>query len=354
MAARLARAGRPYVLLEASGRIANSWERHYDRLHLHTIKRYSALPHFPFPAHYPTYVSKTDLLAYYRAYAAHFDIRPVYHQLVTGLRPTATGWAAATRSGRTYTAARVVVCTGFNRTPHRPAWPGEAAFTGTIRHSRHYKNPTPFLQTRTLVVGMGNTGAEVALDLSEAGVDTLLSVRGPVNIVPRDFRGRPVQRTARLLRHLPRRLGDWIGRRVQRSAIGELSAYGIRTPASSPARQLREHGKTPVIDLGTVAAIRAGRIRVVPGIARFLPGGVRLTGGASRSVDHVILATGYRTGLAALLRVAPPGLLDERGIPRGAITPYGLYFVGFDAFASGLLDSIHRDSATVVAHILRT
>ena len=352
VAGRLTRAGRSYRLLEAAGRIADSWERHYDRLHLHTIKEYSALPHLPFPAHYPTYVSKTDLLAYYHTYARNFDIRPLYHTVVTRAARSDAGWIVRTDGERVLRAKQLVVCSGYNRRPHRPTWPGQDAFTGTISHSRSYQNPRPFIEHPTLVIGMGNTGAEVALDLSDAGVPTYLSVRGPVNIVPRDFRGRPVQRTAKLLRRLPQRLGDWIGNRVQAAAIGDLSAYGIATPRESPARQLRERGKTPVIDLGTVAAIRAGRIKVVGDVQSFSPHGVRLADGTGLPVDKVILATGYRTGLAGWLEPGP-GVLDARGVPTAAIHSHGLYFVGFDVFASGLLDSIYRDSERVVAHILR-
>ena len=297
-------------------------------------------------------MSKQDLLAYYTAYAAHFDIRPIFRSRVTELVPTGEQCRATTADGRQYRARQVVVCSGFNAVPHRPKWSGEAVFGGTVTHSRRYRNPQPYRDKRVLVIGMGNTGAELALDLSEAGIETYLSVRGPVNIVPRDFRGRPVQQTAKLIRRLPDRLGDWIGRQVQRRAIGDLRAFGIKTPAISPARQLREQAKTPVIDLGTVAAIRAGRIRVVPGVGCFTATGVRLTNGADLAVDHVILATGYRTGLAGWL-TAPTGVLDARGIPTTAIAGFGLYFVGFDAYASGLLDSIHRDSERVVRAILR-
>ena len=353
MAGRLTRAGRPYTLLEASDRIADSWARHYDRLHLHTIKQYSALPHRPFPADYPTYVSKHDLLRYYQDYAAHFGIEPVYNSEVVSAKRRANRWVVDTDGGITHEADRLIVCTGFNRVPHRPSWQGEADFNGTIAHSRTYKNPEPYIGQPTLVIGMGNTGAEVALDLSEAGVPTYLSVRGPINIVPRDFRGRPVQRTAKLIRRLPNRLGDWIGNRVQAAAIGDLRTFGIETPAESPARQLRERAKTPVIDLGTVAAIRAGRIEVVPNVSRFLPEGVALIDGQKLQVQRVILATGYRTGLKDWL-TAPDGVLNERAIPNAAVTPHQLYFVGFDAYASGLLDSIYRDSERVLRAILST
>ena len=352
VAGRLRRAGLDFEWIEASEQLAHRWEQHYDRLHLHTIKEYSALPFLPFPAAYPTYVSKQQLLDYYRSYADTVSGWPRFGTRATELRATDTGWQVRTPDS-TYLAGRVIVCTGFNCRPYVPTWPGQADFGGEIRHSRDYRRPAPYRGKPTLVVGMGNTGAEIALDLSESDIPTYLSVRSPVNIVPRDFRGRPVQKTAKLIRRLPRWLGDWIGNRVQAMAIGDLSDHGLRTPTVSPARQLREQAKTPVIDLGTVAAIRAGRIRVVPGIDHFTPSGVHLTNGERLDLQCVILATGYRTGLPDWI-IAPSEIFNEKGIPTSAIPAAapGLYFVGFDAYASGLLDSIYQDSERVVRHLI--
>ena len=111
---------------------------------------------------------------------------------------------------------------------------------------------------------MGNTGAEIALDLSEAGVDSTISVRGPINIVPRDVLGRPTQLTARMLARLPIGLADWLGSLLRRMTVGDLTAYGIATPEIAPLAQLRVKGKTPVIDVGTVSRIRKGLSRGPP------------------------------------------------------------------------------------------
>jgi len=121
----------------------------------------------------------------------------------------------------------------------------------------------------------------------------------------------------------------------------------------SPLAQLRDEGRTPVIDVGTVAQIRAGRIAVYPGIDQLEPGGVRFVDGRQAAFDTVLLATGYAAGLQALF----PTLhlpLDERGLPGAAIGTgdlSGLYFVGFDLRQpGGLLRTIAQQAQAVAQH----
>jgi cation diffusion facilitator CzcD-associated flavoprotein CzcO len=195
---------------------------------------------------------------------------------------------------------------------------------------------------------MGNTGAEIALDLSEAGVTTLLSVRGPVNIVPRDFLGRPTQKTAFALARLPIPIGDWIGKQVQGLAFGDLRPYGLKPSALPPARQLRETGKTPVIDVGTVDAIKAGKIKVVPELKAFTPVGGLFEDGNEYSFTTVVLATGYRARLEDFLPHSE-GQFNADHLPATCIgedTWEGLYFLGFDNYQpAGILGVVFRDSA---------
>ncbi|MEZ4687557.1 MAG: hypothetical protein R3B47_16285 [Bacteroidia bacterium] len=129
----------------------------------------------------------------------------------------------------------------------RPHWEGEELFQGDIIHSRVYKNPKPFIGKNVLVVGMGNTGAEIALDLAEAGIPTRISVRSPVNIVPRDLLGRPVQTSAKMLAR-PSRLGDVIGAQIRRVFLATCGSTHSLSDVP-PMVQVRTTGKTPVIDL---------------------------------------------------------------------------------------------------------
>lgn len=348
VAGRLRHLGRSFEIVEQHDQIASSWRRHYDRLHLHTARKFSALPHMPFPDDYPQYIPKEMLLTYFDRYAEHFQIKPHFgHEVLSAVRE-GDHWHTTTSKGEFFS-ENMVVCTGFNRAPNLPVYPGQEHFQGNIIHSSAYKNAAPYRGKSVMVVGMGNSGAEIALDLSENGVKTYLSVRGPVNIIPRDFLGRPIQQTAMLLGKLPRWLGDRLGLIAPLVAIGDLSKYGIRRLNMPPAQQLRRYGRTPVIDIGTVRQIRKGKIKVLPGIEHFTEFCAITQTGDSIELDAVILATGYRAALEDFLQL-PPGLLNERGHPTAVHPqePKGLYFVGFNGYSSGLLWSIYWDSERVV------
>jgi cation diffusion facilitator CzcD-associated flavoprotein CzcO len=355
VSAHLRQRGIPFVVLEESGQVGSAWHHHYDRLHLHTVKELSHLPFLPFPTHYPRYVSRKDFAEYLEGYARHFHIQPQFGKEVSEVRRSGDGgWAVRTTQGETIESSIVVVATGVNRVPERPVLVGEEYFSGSILHSREYRNGKAFVGKNVLVVGMGNTGAEIALDLYEQGAHPWISVRGAVNIVPRDFLGRPTQLTALKVAKLPIWLGDRIGKLLRRMAVGDLSRFGIRYPSVSPAAQLRQTGQTPVIDLGTVEKIKSGGIQVVPAIQSLSREGVSFMDGRQLPFEAIVLATGYRPGLPEFLG-ACPGLLDVYGLPKACIgiQEYsGLYFVGFDNYtAGGILGVIHRDSERVVNHI---
>ncbi len=350
VASRFRQANIDFEIIEQASTVAPTWHQHYDRLHLHTVKEYSALPHFPFDDSFPQYIPREDLAAYYVDCAKKMQLETHFNTSVTSVKKIGANWSIQTNKDISFETKNVIIATGFNRVPHRPTFKNEAEFEGTIVHSRDYKNPTPFLGKQVLIIGMGNTGAEIALDMVEQGVQPYLSVRSPINVVPRDFLGRPIQKTARLLRKLPYWLGDRIGLISQYFAIGDLSSYGIEKPDLPPATQLREHGKTPVIDLGTVKEIKAGTIKVVSDIQEFAKDGVVLKNGTSLKVEVIILATGYRAKLEDFL-INVSNLLNEKGLPSSPIASginKGLYFVGFDAYANGILNSIFDDSETVV------
>lgn len=349
VAGRLRKLGQDFIILEKSDKVASSWHGHYDRLRLHTVKELSHLPHQPFPEEYPTYVSRLDLIKYYNEYAQSFNIEPLFDHSVESVKRMDTNWKVHCANGASFEARHVVITTGVNHIPKKPHWEGEEAFQGEITHSKSYKNPQPFIGKKALVIGMGNTGAEIALDLAEQGIKPWISVRSPINIVPRDLFGKPVQTSGKLLEKLPFGWGDWLGSKVRRLVFGDLSKYGIPLSDVPPAVQVRETGKTPVIDLGTVEQIKAGNIKVVGDIESFLPDGVLLMSGEKLEVDAVILATGYRAGLAGFIENVESEL-DKNRLPKQPVSSLsGLYFIGYDDYSlGGLLGVIHRDSETVV------
>ena len=175
MAGRLREAGKDFLILEAQDSIVPAWHGHYDRLHLHTVKQWSHLPHMPFPDDYPLYVSRQQLIDYYDSYRTHYNIQPIFNQTIQNIRKDGESWHLTSQDSR-YFADHIILATGVNRTPHIPDFPGQEDFSGEVIHSRNYKNPKAFLGKKVLIVGMGNTGAELALDLSNYDIDTHISL----------------------------------------------------------------------------------------------------------------------------------------------------------------------------------
>lgn len=355
MAGRLRHQQIPFDIFEAQNRVAWSWSQHYDRLHLHTINEKSALPHLAFPEDFPTFVSRQQLLDYCEDYARHFDIKPVFNQTIESIHKTNEGlWEVKTRD-KTYYYKFVVVATGVNRVPFEPRWESIEDFNGTIIHSREYKNPAPFKGKKVLVVGMGNTGAEIAFDLANANVQVYLSVRGPVNIVPLELLGRPTQETALKLAKLPAWIGDKISILAQRLSIGKLDQYGIKTPKMAPSAQLRLTGKTPVIDLGAARLIRNGKIKVLPDIDHFDLQTIIFKNGREIEIDDVILCTGYLSKLEEFIPGIAPMLdrYDNPSSPVGTGAFQNMFFLGFDNFKpGGILGAIHKDSKVILEELV--
>ncbi|MDP5172235.1 MAG: NAD(P)/FAD-dependent oxidoreductase [Bacteroidia bacterium] len=352
MAGRLRKANLPFEIIEQSGELATSWKHHYDRVHLHTVKQFSHLPFLPFPKEYPRYVPRKLFVAYLEDYARHFDIKPTLNQQAQHIGREGHSWRVATKEGEIWKADRVILCTGVNHKPFIPPLAGSEGFRGSIIHSKFYQNPAPYQGKKVLVVGMGNTGAEVALDLCEQGVEVALSVRGPVNIIMRDTLGRPVQLTSMLLSKLPTPLGDAIGRFLGKLTVGDLSPYGLHRPDMAPSRQLRTLGKTPVIDVGTISRIKKGEIMVFSGIEKISENEVVFTDGKTAHFDAIILATGYAPQLTGLVEGIGPAL-NAQATPKSLWVEEvpNLYFLGFDVYSSGILHGINKDSGLIADHI---
>ncbi len=354
VAGRMSRHNLPFEILEQADQVGVRWRNHYDRLLLHTVKEYSHLPFKPFPKDYPRYVPRQMFVDYLESYANEFKIHPQFNQAVKSIKKRGEKWLVETEN-QSLQANNVVIATGINRIPNIPKWPGQELFKGEIIHSISYKNAEPFLAKKVLVVGLGNTGAELALDLSEHDIETFLSVRSPVNIVPRDVMGRPVQVTGKMLAKLPFNIGDWIGSKVGKLVIGDLGKYGVPISKISPSAQLREHGQTPVIDLGTSKQIKSGKIQVVGDLSSFYEKGVLLKSGNQIEIDQVILATGYKAKVQDFIPNITK-ILDKKEVPIPQIGKgdyKGLYFSGYDYNKlGGILGTIIEDSRTITEHIL--
>jgi indole-3-pyruvate monooxygenase len=330
------------VVVEREQAVATSWRRHYSRLHLHTPRMVSQLPGVPMPDHYPQYPSRQQVVDYCQGYASmmQFDIR--FNCAVESMQRDAEHdrWTVSTTL-RTFSARCVIVCTGENAEPKRPEFDGlDARFEGRVLHSHDYDNGEAFRGSDVLVVGFGNSAGEIAIDLREHGAKSVtMTARSPVNIMPR----RLVAFTApmhRLYRALPLSWVDRITMATLAREVGPVDpALNVQCPRPGPhgpIYQLVHDHKPPVIDIGQLALIRAGTIKVHKAIERFDASSVRFTDGQESAVDVVVLATGFAASMGTFLpRTVLDDVADERGLiktgfsGRAIASQPGLYFVGY-------------------------
>jgi len=347
-AAMMGALGLNTTVLEKADTVGPVWRRHYDRLHLHTDRGNSGLPGMGMPRAYPRYPSRGQVVEYLESYAARFRIQPVFNTTVLKITRHGSQWTVDTNKAAV-SAPVVVVATGWADFPYRPLWPGSDTFRGNLIHSSEYRNTSPYIGKRVLVVGFGNSGGEIALDLANAGIDTTLAVRGPVQILPRDLLGIPIVSWAIAQKSLPTGLVDFINAPLIRLAVGPIERLGLKRAAKGPRRMIEEDGRVPLLDIGTLARIRDGSIRVRGGIDHFTPDGVVFSDRAAENFDAVILATGFRPDLRELLPNAH-GVLSQQGTPlvtgRATSEP-GLYFCGLVVAPTGQFREIGLEARRI-------
>jgi putative flavoprotein involved in K+ transport len=364
-AARLRQRGvERFALLEQGADVGQFWRTNYDRMQLHS-------PFHDLPddggerAKYGTFLKRDELIAYFEAYARRHGVydRARFGERVTRVARDGGGWRVEATSG-VYVARTLAVATAGNRVPVVPTLGGEDGFRGELLHSKHYRNAARFVGKRVLVVGSGCSGAEVALDLAQGGAaHVALWVRSPRWVISL-WRMAGVARALRFLRlaftpaklaasHRIGRLDAGFARELaQKDGVMKLCAldtarFGLERPARGPAEEMYRHNRIPWFDVGTHAAIVAGRIEVVNGnqrpIARLTERGVQL-GAREERFDAVVLGTGFQPGLDELIAEAPRllALRPESGLLypitdgrcASSVEPT-LFFPGFDPTANG-------------------
>ncbi|MFI1013461.1 flavin-containing monooxygenase [Streptomyces sp. NPDC020965] len=355
-AAELRRRGVRVVVLEKSDAVGASWRGHYDRLHLHTTRRLSGLPGLGLPRSFGRWVSRDNVIRYLEKYAAVHRLEIVTGVEVTRIEAVDGGWLLHASGGRRLTGRAVVVATGYNHTPRLPEWPGRDTYTGELLHAAEYRAPAPYGGKDVLVVGVGNTGAEIAVDLVAGGAARVrLAVRTPPHIVRRSTLGWPAQRTGILVRRLPAPLVDRAAGLLSRISVPDLSAHGLPRPPKGLYTRARE-GAIPVQDVGLIKAVRRGEVEPVAALEAFEKEEAVLADGTRIAPDAVIVATGYRRALEGL--VGHLGVLDPRGTPlahggRTAPGAPGLYFTGFTNPISGMLRELARDAHRIAKALAR-
>ncbi|XWS35062.1 hypothetical protein CRYUN_Cryun21dG0093900 [Craigia yunnanensis] len=335
--------------------LKNQDKRTYDRLKLHLPKQFCQLPNFPFPLDLPKYPTKYQFINYLESYAKHFDINPHFNETVQSAKYDETFglWRVKTISTGGPSPAEVeyicrwlVVATGENAEKVVPEFEGLQDFGGHVTHVCDYKSGQSYGGERVLVVGCGNSGMEVSLDLCNHNANPSMVVRSSVHVLPRDVFGKSTFELAvAMLKWLPLWLVDKILLILACLILGNIEKYGLKRPSIGPLELKNTAGKTPVLDIGALRKIRSGEIKIVPEIKQFSRGRVELVNGKILEIDSVIVAAGYRSNVPSWLKENE--FFSNDGVPKNPFPngwkgKAGLYAVGFSrrCLSGASLDAI--------------
>lgn len=310
----------PNIVLEREDCFAPLWQKKsYDRLHLHLPKQACELAHMPMPTSYPTYPSRLQFIQYLRDYVSHFGISPVYHRLVesASFDEVTEKWKVKVRviNGGSdeieeYSCRFLVVASGETSDAFIPEVEGLSSFKGEVLHSTQYKCGKEYAEKTVLVVGSGNSGMEIALDLSNYGAKTSIVVRSPVHILSKEI----MHLGLFLARYLPFNMVEYLTVMLSKIMYGDLTKYGISRHEEGPFTVKAKYGKYPIIDLGTYKKIKSGEIQVLPALTSIRGSEVVFKNGESHPFDVIVFATGFKRSTNKWLK--DDDLLDDNGFAR--------------------------------------
>ena len=268
----------------------------YESLHLNTSKGRTEFADYPMPAQWEDYPAAEKVAGYLQDYADHFGVTEKYlfNTTVTAVERDEDGWTITTDDGEIFELDGVVVANGHNWDPRwpNPQYPGR--FNGEQMHAHDYRKAETFRDQRVLVVGMGNSAMDIAVDASYVADDVMLSARHGSYIVPKYLFGRPADATNGALAVLPWKVRQVIAQTMLGFAVGKPQDYGLLKPSFG---LFQNH---PTISDTILHRITHGEVRPVRGIERFDGDSVVFTDGSVEQVDIIVWATGYRVTIPFL------------------------------------------------------
>lgn len=306
----------------------------YESLHINSEPRTTAYRGYPFPPGTPLFPSHREVATYLDAFADHFHIRPRirFNTRVTNVEPVdgraGNGWIVRLDDGAEEVFDAVVVASGHQGVPADPEW--SKSFGGRYLHSHAYRSPGEFAGERVLVVGVGNSGLDIAADLAPYAAETYSAARSPVLIMPRMILGVP---SARVLAMIVKPWLPWLVQRqlmrwISRIYHGRMEQWGLRTPTK------RTH---PASNATYMAHVAYHKITALPGVRSVEGSTVHFDDGRSIEVDTVIAATGYHVDLPFLKGELAPVVDRRLEAYKRIVHPDwpGLYFIGFFNVSGG-------------------
>ncbi|MER5936716.1 NAD(P)-binding domain-containing protein [Streptomyces sp. NPDC001928] len=294
MARALKRLGTPYVQFERHSDVGGIWDLDnpgtpmYRSAHFISSRDKSGFFDHPMPREFADYPSHDQILRYTRSFADEFGLREAirFNTAVASVEQCEDGaWTVQTATGATRARA-VVCCSGVTWDPRMPELPGE--FDGQVMHSVGYVDPSLFRGRRVLIVGLGNSGADIACDAAANADAAFISTRRGYHFIPKHMFGKPSDHTDEWAPLWAGRLVYGIVRRVM---IGDVTRWGLPRPDH---RLFESH---PLLNTQLLHHLQHGDIKAKPGVARLDGGEVVFTDGSRERVDLVVCATGYDTSI---------------------------------------------------------
>ncbi len=338
----LSERGIPYDCYEAGAEVGGNWRylndnemsSAYRSLHINTCRDVMEYAAYPMPKTLPDFPSHYQIAAYFDDFVDHFGLRETitFRTEVTRVVPSDGGWDVSARNRDTgeettnrYRA--VLVANGHHwdaRWPE-PAFPGADAFTGEQQHSHFYKTPEAYRGKRVLVLGIGNSAADIAVETSYVSDRTFLAMRRGAHVIPKYQFGKPFDKLVKTpMGRLPYKVQQLFGRAALRIVQGKMTDYGLPQPDHKP---LDAH---PTISGDLLNRLGHGDITVKPNIESLDGDKVHFADGTAEQIDAIIYCTGYKISFPFLDGNVVAAADNKIALYRRVVDPAhpGLYFVG--------------------------
>ena len=335
--------GIPFDCFEKGSEVGGNWRYENDNgmssayrsLHINTSRRVMAYKTLPMPDHYPDYPDHFQMAAYFDEFVDHFGLREkiAFRTQVTKVEPADGAWAVTTKGagGNEHTERyrAVLVANGHHWDPRwpEPAFPGSEEFEGEQVHAHHYREPEVLRGKRVLVLGLGNSATDIAVESSRIGEKTFLAVRRGAYVLPKYMNGKPIDEVSNpIFSRLPLSLQRFFAMRGLEIAAGDMTTYGLPKPDH---KLFEAH---PTVSSELLPRLGHGDITVKPNIERFAGGrSVRFVDGSEEEIDLVVYCTGYKITFPFFdpkVLSAPDNRLPLYRRVVSVERP-GLYFIGF-------------------------